>query len=89
MAVAGVADMDIGTAGGVEETESDDGNSIVAFNVVVLEKAELLRLYPLMREPLRALDKPNVTIHVVLDSLTALAHRVERVGIAYHRRRLE
>lgn len=64
--------MDTGTASGAEETESEDGNSIKAVRAVVLKKVELLRLYPLIRGPLRALEKLRLTAHEVLERFTTL-----------------
>lgn len=52
---------------------------------VFLDKAELLRIYPLMREPLCALDKPQPTFHEVLERIAAQSRRSGCVGMAYRR----
>lgn len=47
-----------------------------------MKKTELLASYPLMRGPLRALEKPLLTLHVVLERLTELSRWSGRVGMA-------
>lgn len=76
----------MGKEGGAGGTESDDDNGITALRFVVVEKADFLRIYPLMCEPLRALDKLRITVHEVLERLTALAVRAGRLGTASRQR---
>lgn len=47
---------------------------------------ELLASYPTIRGPLKALDKPCVTLREVLERLTALELWSEWVGMASRRR---
>lgn len=49
-----------------------------------MEKTYLLATYPLMRYPLRALEKHRLTLHEVLERLITLARLAGRVGMESH-----
>lgn len=80
------AEVNGGAAGGAEESGCDKGMTINAVRATVVQKEELLRVYPLMWELFRALDKPYLTWHETLEQLMALARRAGRVGMASRRR---
>lgn len=46
-----VTQKDIGAVGGAEESWSDDGMTIDTVRAMLVEKAVLLSIYPLMRDP--------------------------------------
>lgn len=45
------------------------------------DKAEFLAVRPSLRDPLRILEKPGLTLHVDLERLTALSSRKGRAGM--------
>lgn len=76
--------MEGGAAVGAEESGSDDRVTITAMASTVVEKADLLATYLLIRDPFRVLEKPLLTLHNVLKWFTALTRREGRVGMASH-----
>lgn len=68
------AEMQSGVEGGAEVAGSDDGLTVEALPAIVIEKVDFMAVYPLMRDPLRAVGKPRLTLHEVLERLTALSY---------------
>lgn len=63
------------------EGRGSDGEQLSVNEIrgVVVEKVDLLVAYPLMREPLRAPEKPRLSVHESFDGLTALARCIGRL----------
>lgn len=80
---AGVERMDIRAVGWPDEGESEYGVFMEALMGTVLEMAEWLATYPLIRNALRALKKPHLTLHEVVERRKALGWRTGRVEMAF------
>lgn len=72
--------------GRAKEGGTENGLTVDALNAPVVEKGDLLWVYSLMRDQLRALYTAYLTFPEVFEHLTPLALRAGRVRMASHHR---